>query len=389
VTGYLGDCITSCVDRIDTRATVSGVVYLDGITLNPVVAITVGPTGRPVVNITDYGVVLDTLHLDIDWGLVEFLDDIIGLSNLGNALLAAFGNGITDLMEGQLQTLLGPIISEILSGYEPPSTVTLPQPMGTVLNFASAFDVIELRSGYARVGVSASVSAANPVVASPMGPVQRGGDVPTFTATPNAFGAAIKDDLLNQFLWAAWSGGALEIDDLAAFGCPVPNGFLLSMSATLPPVIMPGTHGHQVDIGFGDLYIEAHPVPGATMAASTFTEGDVAMYAATTVGATITIDPETDRFVVTLEENPDIAVQVVSAPRASDIASLTSQYTQIIECLMPTIAQTLLGAYPVPVMPVGVVSLPGVPANTLWVLSDGAVDRQDPYTTIVGDVRVK
>jgi len=33
--------------------------------------------------------------------------------------------------------------------------------------------------------------------------------------------------------------------------------------------------------------------------------------------------------------------------------------------------------------------LPGIPPDARWGLGDGTVDRQDPYTTVTGNVVVK
>jgi hypothetical protein len=390
VTGYLGDCITSCVDRLDTHATCTGTIYLDGIVMSLQADVSLGPSGRPVVTIPSVNIHLTGLRLDIDWGLLEFLDGPLGLSNMTSSILGIFQAGIEGLLESELQAQIPPVVQEFIEGFEPRSTVTLPPPMNTTLNVASQFDLIDIEAGSARLGIAASISPANPVFASPMGPIRRGGSsVPTFAETPYALGVGLKDDLLNQFLWAAWRGAALEIANLSALGCSVPQGFEASMSAALPPVVMPGTGGYEIDIGFGDVYIEASLPGNAAAAAGGQGASDVALYASTVVGATLEIDPDSDRLVVTLQDDPDIAVQIVRAPKGVEVEVLTAQYTALFECVLSTALQHLIGSYPLPSFPIGLVGLPGVPADAAWVLDDGVVGRHDPYYTVTGDIVVK
>jgi cysteine-rich repeat protein len=88
------------------------------------------------------------------------------------------------------------------------------------------------------------------------GAIRRGGAIPGFLA--NALGLAIRDDHANQALWALWYAGGFDQQDLsadgAAHGLPAQS---LSVFAQLPPVFMPGAAGSDVEIGLGDLRVDA------------------------------------------------------------------------------------------------------------------------------------
>ena len=61
------------------------------------------------------------------------------------------------------------------------------------------------------------------------------GALPSFDRGPYSFGIGLRDDLINQVLWAVWYGGGLSLDDPTA----LVGGLLLCHSlidALTPPV---------------------------------------------------------------------------------------------------------------------------------------------------------
>ncbi len=397
VRGYLNlSCAVACVDRSPgITALTTGTVSADQITVDGTIDVAVGADGRPNVIVCGSCLNVHALNpaLDIDWGALEFLDGPLGLSNITTSIINLFQTQIENMIASQIQNVLPPLVAQLLESFEPPVTVTLPPPMNTVLNVESSFDTIDIGgfypNGYARLGLAMAVSPASPVVTSPLGSIRRGGSVPSFNTAQYDFGFGLKDDLLNQFLWAAWSGGAFELQDLSGTGCALPGGLAVRMSATLPPVVMPGTNGHQVDIGFGDVYIETGPPPGAAVAASMTPSGDVGLYASMMIGATVTIDPDTDKLILTPAADPVIDVQIVRAAASADRDALGAQYRDMLACLLPRLLTEVVAAVPTPSPPIGVLGLPGIALDARWGLSNGTVDRQDPYYTVAGNVVLK
>ncbi len=396
VSGYLDPtCVVACATRVVPSATVTGTVSADHIYVDATVGVSLGDDGRPNVTVCPscLAITVGNPQLDIDWGALEFLDGPLGLSNITTQIVTTFQSYLENAVGAALSDQLPEVLRGIIESFELPATITLPPPTNVVLNVASEFDVIDLHGpqqhGFARLGMAVAVSAANPLLTSPLGSIRRGGDVPTFSATPYALGVGLKDDFLNQFLWATWVGGAFELPTLLGLGCNLPGGADARLSLSLPPVIMPGTNGHEIDIGFGDVYIETVAPTGDATAAGLSSAGNVAVYASMTAGGAITIDADSYQLVLTLEEDPHVAVEIVSAPEGADLDALSAQYGALAECALTRLAVDIVQAIPIPAPPIGSLGVPGVPIDARWVLGDGVLGRQGAYYAVTGNVVVK
>ena len=397
VTGYLDPgCTVACTTRSQTIASVSGTVGMDRLDITATFSVRVGSNGLPQVDICSSCVSVDTFnpYLDIDFGALEFLDPFIHLSDLATTIVTIFKSQLQNIAESAVRNVLPPTLQQIIDSLRPEATVTLPAPMNTVLNLGSTFDQIQfggvIPDGYLLADLSVAVTPAHPVMGNGYGSIRRDGSPPSFSATGYALGVGLKDDFINQFLWAAWSGGALELDQIPAAGCDAPNGASVSMSAKLPPVVMPGTNGHQLDIGLGDVYLVAtDPLP-ASSSKSIPASSNVTLYASGIVGASVSFDTDSGKLVLTPEENPRIEVQIVSAPEGADLEALASQYAGFLQCALPELLSQIVGALPVFSLPIGSLGVSGIPPETKWVFGDDAVAaRPDPYFSITGSVVVK
>ena len=93
--------------------------------------------------------------------------------------------------------------------------------------------------------------------AGALGALRYDGALPAFP-TGYELGLGLKDDLLNQVLWALWYGGAMDFPDLTALAGDVGvPGVSLSLRADLPPVLMRGQNGWNTRVGLGDVYVHA------------------------------------------------------------------------------------------------------------------------------------
>src|SRR5207247_9551963 len=119
--------------------------------------------------------------------------------------------------------------------------------------------------------------------------------------------------LFNGILWSGWYGGALDLPDVTQLlGSSAVPGVNMSFFATLPPVVMPGRSGSQIDIGMGDVYVDASVDLGQLLGGQAGgTPLNVGLYLSMIAGASITIDAN-NQLVVAVEPNPQIEVQVVS-----------------------------------------------------------------------------
>lgn len=389
VTGYLGDCITSCVDRLDTRVTVDGDLSLSQVDATVSVDVGVSTSGGPLVSVPSVVVELTGLAFDMDWGLLEFLDDLIGISNLTNSIVRTFETSIESAVAGALSNMIPQLTASFLDNYRPQGTVTLAEPLGVRLAFTSWFDQIDFTPQGALLGIRVGVVPAIPRHETPRGSIARGGAAPVFAAPVPGLSVAVKDDLLNQFLWASWLGGALDLQDLTALDCGLPAGRILSLGATLPPVIMPATGTSPLEIGVGGLEVVVSLDPEDAARLGAVAEGQALLSVSVLAGASLGVDPAGFRFAVDLEENYEVTVAVIEAPEGTDLAALAAENEVALRCLLPQLLDSMLRSYPLPSVAIGNASLAGVPPGAVWELGNPSVERQAAYTAVSGEVVVR
>lgn len=100
-----------------------------------------------------------------------------------------------------------------------------------------------------------------------LGSLYYGYSVPAYGATPG-MEVSISADFLDQALLAFWGGGLLDQDlgtaelgidpsDLAFLGGNIVDPHIIT-EALLPPVVLPGTNGHMLDLQAGDLRVSIY-----------------------------------------------------------------------------------------------------------------------------------
>ncbi len=100
-----------------------------------------------------------------------------------------------------------------------------------------------------------------------LGSLYYGYSVPAYGATPG-MEVSISADFLNQAMLAFWGGGLLDQDlgttelgidpsDLAFLGGNIVDPHLIT-EAMLPPVVLPGTNGHMLDLQAGDMMVSIY-----------------------------------------------------------------------------------------------------------------------------------
>jgi len=217
------------------------------------------------------------------------------------------------------------------------------------------------------------------------GSIERGGIAPDFDAAPGNFAAGVKDDFLNQFLYAAWAGGALELASLDGLVCALPEGTTLGLSSTLPPVIMPGTGASALDVGLGDVRLSGTLTQEAAARFGASEGGEIEILAAATAGASVEVDAQGYRFGISLEGEYDLSLSILKAPDGIDLAMLAAEYEVALRCVAAELLEHLFNAYPLPALNLGSLGISGVPAQAAWQIGSPQLERQPACIAVSGD----
>jgi hypothetical protein len=259
--GVMGNLDSGCLG--DAQKTVAGDATAASLTLDGRASVGLDAQGRPQFAFEALSARLSGLRLDIDLGV---LIDWTGLGSLiGDAIAAqvqgAIQGAIRDTVRGELNAQLANVFTALAGLRE---SIALPAVLGGIeLVVESGIDHLEVTAQRAVIGSYVHVRPATPkpehLAAAPFGAMMMGGARPNasaFSGTSVVLG--VKDDALNQFLHAAWLGGAFDIHDFSELTAPASlDGIRLSVFSNLPPVLMPRQGGASgLDLGWGDLSFE-------------------------------------------------------------------------------------------------------------------------------------
>lgn len=330
---------------------------------------------------------LNGLQVDIDWGALDFLGLGSLLDDAANALVEAFEDGIADALAGLIQDASPPIIEGTLEAF------TISQP--DVLNGAGTGSVSELDrivasgpagSGFLELGLATQVWPVD-VPSGPdlaFGAIQADGPLPSFPSVGYEVGFALEDDLLNQILWSVWRTGAFEIPDLSVYTGEEYPGLEGSVSALLPPVVMPSTDGHMLDVGWGDLAVSL-TVDRTVFGLPGFLAGDpivVEAYASGVVGVDLELNDATYRLNVT-DLVSSLAVQI-DTDAGLDREALADAVEQALTALLAKLVPEAFKAMKLPQIDSG--DVPGLPADHAVRVGNATLDRDGRYLRLLGGV---
>lgn len=317
---------------------------------------------------------------------------------------------VQSLVEGALRNLIADelpgAVQNFFSDFSLDTSFDLPSPFNVSLNMDSGFDdmffcgpaaglskplgcpVASPSPGYGRTSFAAQIfpSSRGPTIPSnSFGSIRRGGALPIFSATGYEFGVGLKDDLLNQILWAVWYGGGLHLPDLGSTLTDLGfDGVQMSFDALLPPVIMPGTNGFDIDIGIGDAFVQATVDINTALGISTpaIEPIFVSFYMSAIMGGSFDIDSVDNTL--TMQINPAAAVYA-QVTELNDIAyqgALSLFFTELARLLIPSLLSNVIGAFPLPEFDIS--SVPGVPPETSLKLIGSDATRSNDYYLFTG-----
>ena len=334
----------------------------------------------------------DDVVFDFNWGSLSFMDDLI--NDLLSNLAVAIESPVENLLSAQIRTLVPELLGGILGGLNLGTGFDIPEPIGMTLNIFSGMSNAAFSgpsgAGYGTLGLYTQVypsARGDGIPASALGSIVRSNEAPTFG--PNyPVGIGISDNTLNQIMWAIWYGGAFELPDIVSLA-PGANieGVELGMSAGLPPVVMPGRNGNDVEIGLGDLELTAslnlaEALGVETPAAQTI---DVRLYLSAIMGASFNYDPINHAIQIEIDGDPTIAVEVVDMSQSAYEAEISQLMSSIMALVIPELLGNVLSSFPIPEFDLG--GLAGLDSDANWTIGDVTIARKNDYVRMTGSLQ--
>ncbi|MEE8408215.1 MAG: hypothetical protein V3T05_01295 [Myxococcota bacterium] len=373
----------------DTTIAVSATVGFSSLQASGTLGVTY-LNGDAKASLTSLSFNVQGAYLDVSCGILDGVCDAI-TDEVIDAAVSRLEAGLTDA----LSTMVPPVLESALRDFHVETSLDLPPPMDMTLGVVAGLDWVLFCGPYAGLPTPSACPSGNAPFAqqalyAQFFPTSRGHDIPsdargaivlgssdpTFSATDYGFGIAVKDDLLNQLLWSLWYGGGLSMPDLTSIlGPDAPAGMALSMSATLPPVIMPGRNGSELDIGFGDMYVDftadLNALTGGTGEPYIMSAG---IYVSMVIGVSLDVDPTTNKIIAIFDVDPHLEVAHIDDPISQYHGLLSELVGAALRKLMPQLVGDALGAMELPELDLSGVA--GLPNGTVWRLQNADLSHE-------------
>lgn len=327
-------------------------------------------------------------------------------------LISVFEPTIEDALAGAISDQIPPLVEGMLGGFAIESGLEIPPPMSMHLELASGLDRVVFCGPSAGIAKPAECPATSPdpgygqlglysqlypgargagIPSDALGAIRKDGALPAFSASAYSFGMGLKDDLLNQVLWALWYGGGLDLDaaDLAPLvsGTGVP-GISMSLRALLPPVAMPGRNGAQLELGVGDMMIDATVDLAALLGtASSGPPLHVGLYLSAILGGSLLIDQSTNVLQTQFNLQPTVAVQVYAIDDPAYQGTMSDLFTGLMQLLLPSILGGVMASFPIPEINLGNIANLPTGTDAVWTLTGAQIDRASDYYRITGSLQ--
>jgi hypothetical protein len=382
VTGYLD---LGCAGGL--RMSAPGSVRASSLNASATLQVSLGADGVPHAEPARVEVTTPGLSVDVEWSSLEPIDFLF--DELLGDIVDSYARSIRSEVEAVIRSEVGPLVEELLASLTLPAAIEIPLPTGTNLSVEAGLDWLAFEQGFGQIGMYAQIvpQAPRQGPAPPFGAIRRDGDLPTFP-TDRALGVGIKDDLLNQLLWAAWQGGAFDFADLAGLGIPLSlEGVEIAVHAAAPPVVMPGRDANGIELGIGDVYVEASiersQLGDAGAAGPDPIEAGI--YVSVLAGGSLAVDHVTNRLSIDVARSPQVDVQVAEINDPGYESRIHSLLSLGLRDLLPGLLADALSGLPLPEFDLG--SIDGVPPDTRWRLRNAETDRQGSYHRLSGDLQ--
>ena len=225
------------------------------------------------------------------------------------------------------------------------------------------------------------------IPADAKGPVYRSATLPNFSPA-YSFGVGLNDNTLNQVLWALWYGGAIAIDDLASMASAAGiDGVALSLDATMPPMLMPGRNGNQVELALGDAFItadvnlaQAIGVSGADLASV-----KVKLYLSMIQGTRLERVPGSNAIKMVFDSHPEVWVEITEIDSSGYHAQMTDLFTRLMRLVVPNLLSDVFKEIPLPEF--NVADFVDISQDSIWSLDSDSISRKEDYFRLTGSMK--
>lgn len=353
-----------------TRAVITGDILISRSGTNINVTM---PTAS--VQLTGFGLDLEFPSI-IDWAI----DGIISLFH--GVIADELEDALVDVIRGEVP----PVVDDFLSSVALDTQLALPAPLSLTLGVDSRLGMVDFATGRGQLGFDTTIYATGTISPEPLGGIlQDGRPFPQFSGA-RAFGVGVAYDLINQALYSAWYGGALDLD-LAQFipGNLSNNGNPVTLEAVahglLPPVIVPTNDPQwpiELQIGDLELTVNLDGVPG-------FPNVNATIYATAYAQANASINAQ-GQIVLTMAPNPYLALDYMTNLPGVDLAQFTGTLEQTVGQFLPDLFNQVIGGIPIPSFDLSAMAGNFLPPNIVLGIGNANAAYHPAYLVLEGDI---
>ncbi len=326
---------------------------------------------------------------------ISLIDGLI--NNVNTLVLEWFEGTFSDIFKDILNFRIGNSIKGIINNFGIDSIRVIPDPINVQLNINSNLDHLEAGDGYIDLGQRARVVPSifrKDARQLDQGSIIGASTLPSFIGMNGTFGIGMKDDFVNQVLWAAWAGGSFDVKDtnislitelLNSAGL---DATILSIETGLPPVLMPGDNDAEVKIGIGDVLVKSKVNPlllGQLKSGTDLIE--LSAYVSLIMTGTFEIDPDTREMSFVQTVKPEVHVQIKDLVLTNESVNLEEKLGIFTSELLKQFFTSVIGIIEIPSFSLG--ESGGMPPGSKWVLDKSSIYYSSGYHRIVGSVGVK
>lgn len=330
----------------------------------------------------------DEVIFDFNWGSLGFMDEMV--NELMTNLAASIEAPVENLLAAQIRELVPSLLGGVLGGLNVGTGFSIPPPIDLTLNLFSGMNGAEFSgpagAGHGTLGLFTQVFPdvrGQGIPEQSLGPITRMTIAPTFGPT-YPMGIGMSDNTLNQIMWSMWYGGGFDQEDLVGLA-PAANvqGIELSMFAHLPPVVMPGRNGNDIEIGVGDIELMASINLAEALGVDTPSAETIAvrLYLSVVMGGSFHYDPDAHSVRIVFDSEPQVAVEVVDNAASFYEAEIAQLVSNLMAMVMPRLLENSLSSFPIPEFDLGEIA--GFQADT-WTIQDVSVARKNDYLRLSG-----
>ena len=366
VNGYSYGCLTGLVTTT-TTGTISATSVSATLPFVPAVVEGVGSWALVPGKVTT---TTSGIAVNVDLGVLSFLGGIV------DGIASAAANGLANLLQNQLKGFVAEQVEGLLVDMSDLFDLTddgnLVLPFSAVgLSTEEATEAMRLISGDLKISKKVGIKPIEkrPGPGAPNGPVKYPKQPLPPKQPATEILIAIHWDLLNQYFWSAWDGGAFDLATFDVPGCgTLPAGLQVSSHAMLPPVVMPNADNISMDLGIGGINVIGQvdqSVFGRTGAPVPFS-----MTVAAVVGVDFVLDATAKKINGVPKPGAQVAIQVGSIGGADLAGSIRDAVGPYLACVARELTLRTLSSFPIPTIRIG--KMPGeAEPEKVWVPKDG------------------